>query len=59
MSAQGPSNPGQCHVNFAEGCHRYCGYMSCVHQIQMSLALPFTNVTIGGVGRRAGAEPPA
>ena len=29
--------------------------MSCVHQIQMSLSLPFTNVT--GVGRRAGVEP--
>jgi len=27
----------------------------CVHQIQMSPSLPFTNVT--GVGRRAGAEP--
>jgi hypothetical protein len=31
----------------------------CVHQIQMSPCLPFTNVTLAvvGVGRRAGAEP--
>src|SRR5215469_5993131 len=29
----------------------------CVHQIEMSLFLPFRNVTLVGVGRRAGAEP--
>jgi len=30
----------------------------CVHQIQMSLFLPFTNVTLVWVERRADAEPP-
>src|SRR5947208_16569918 len=31
--------------------------VKCVHQIEMSLFLPFRNVTVVGVGRRAGAEP--
>ncbi len=31
----------------------------CVHQIEMSPSLPFRNVTVVEVGRRAGAEPPA
>ena len=35
----------------------YCAYTKCVHQIEMSLFLPFRNVTVVGVGRRAGAEP--
>jgi len=29
----------------------------CVHQIQVSPSLPFTNATAVGVGRLAGAEP--
>ena len=32
-------------------------HAACVHQIEMSLLLPFRNVTAVGVGRRAGAEP--
>jgi len=34
-------------------------FAGCVHRIQMSPCLPFTNVTLAGlrVGRRAGAEP--
>src|SRR5205823_5502963 len=35
----------------------YYSYSYCVHQIEMSLFLPFRNVTVVGVGRRAGAEP--
>ena len=31
----------------------------CVHRIEMSPSVPFRNVTVVGVGRRAGAEPPA
>jgi len=31
----------------------------CVHQIEMSLFLPFRNVTVVGGGRWAGAKPPA
>ena len=31
----------------------------CVHRIEMSPCVPFRNVTVVGVGRRAGAEPPA
>ena len=29
----------------------------CVHRLEMSLFLPFRNVTVAGFGRRAGAEP--
>ena len=30
---------------------------NCVHHLEMSLIVPFRNVTVAGFGRRAGAKP--
>jgi hypothetical protein len=42
---------------FVARCEDHVGSRDCVHHLKMSPSLPFTNVTIDRVRRRAGTEP--
>ena len=56
-TSRDPKTPGECHLYLAEGCHLYIALtVKCVHQIQMSLFLPFRNVTHRWLGRAAGGR---
>jgi len=53
------ASPRSALAHFAKGQVLRAQGQWCVHQIEMSLIVPFRNVTVVGVGRPAGAEPPA